>query len=104
MREECNKWIQKAGGNLTPKRRMKKPNITEVSNWVLNSWYGVKKEEIVKSFRKCGISNAMDGTEDDLIYIHSDSEDSSDTTEIEETDMFETTNSVEEESRGANRG
>ncbi|KAH1187031.1 hypothetical protein KIL84_019780 [Mauremys mutica] len=51
---------------------------------------------IVKSFKKCGISNAMDGTEDDLIYIDSDSVDSSDAIEVEETDMFET-NSDEEE-------
>lgn len=96
MREEWSRWIQKAGGNLTPTGRVKKPTITEVSNWVLNSWYGVRQKVIVKSFKKCGISNAMDGTEDDLIYIDSDSVDSSDAIEVEETDMFET-NSDEEE-------
>lgn len=84
MREEWSRWMQKAGDNLTPAGRVKKPTITEVCNWVLNSWYGVKQEVIVKSFKKCGISNEMDGTEDDLTYIDSDSEDSSDAQEAEE--------------------
>ena len=39
-----------------------------------------------------------------ISHIQTDSEDSSDAIEAEETDMFETTNSDEEESSGANRG
>ena len=41
------------------------------------------------------ISNAMDRTEDDLIYIDSDWVDSNDAIEVEETDMFETNNDEE---------
>ena len=33
-----------------------------------NSWQRVKSETIVKSFKKCGISNALDGSEDDILY------------------------------------
>ena len=33
---------------------------------------------IIKSFKKCGISNAMDGTEDDAIFEQSDSSDDND--------------------------
>ena len=32
----------------------------------------------IKSFKKCGISNAMDGTEDDAIFEQSDSSDDND--------------------------
>ena len=37
-----------------------------------NSWQWVNSETIVKSFKKCGISNALDGTEDDILYEESD--------------------------------
>ena len=37
-----------------------------------NSWQRVKSETIVKSFKKCGISNALDGSEDDILYEESD--------------------------------
>ena len=37
-----------------------------------NSWQRVKNETIVKSFKKCGISNALDGSEDDILYEEND--------------------------------
>ncbi|KAL7984244.1 hypothetical protein Chor_002814 [Crotalus horridus] len=46
------------------------------------------KRLLVKSVNKCRIHNAMDGTEDDLIYRDNDSVES-DATEVEESDMFE---------------
>lgn len=36
------------------------------------SWAAVKEKIIVKSLKKCGTSNAMDGTEDELLYVDSD--------------------------------
>jgi hypothetical protein len=36
----------------------------------------VKDEIVVKSFKKCGISNALDGTEDDVLLEDSESENS----------------------------
>ena len=42
--------------------------------WVKQAWDLVTPEIIAKSFKKCGISNAMDGTEDDLFNVD-DSED-----------------------------
>jgi hypothetical protein len=39
---------------------------------VKNSWQGVKSETIVKSLKKCGIGNALDGSEDDFLYEESD--------------------------------
>ena len=37
-----------------------------------NSWQRVESETIVKSFKKCGVSNALDGSEDDILYEESD--------------------------------
>jgi hypothetical protein len=35
---------------------------------VRNSWQRVKSETIVKSLKKCGIINALDGIEDAILY------------------------------------
>ena len=53
-------------------------HINWVYFWVIKAWNGVKPEVIIKSFKKCGISNAMDGTEDDAIFEQSDSSDDND--------------------------
>ena len=37
-----------------------------------NSWQRVKSENIVKPFKQSGISNALDGSEDDILYEESD--------------------------------
>jgi hypothetical protein len=39
---------------------------------VKNSWQQVTSKIIVKSFKKCGISNALDGSEDDILYEEND--------------------------------
>ena len=36
--------------------------------WVKQSWEEIPEEMVRKSFKTCGISNALDGTEDDAIY------------------------------------
>ena len=51
---------------------MKRPSISNVCEWVKNSWQRVKSDSIVKSFKKCGISIALDGSEDDILYEESD--------------------------------
>ena len=37
-------------------------------NGVCTSWNEINDEMIVSSFTKCGISNALNGTEDDMLY------------------------------------
>jgi hypothetical protein len=57
----------------TPTRRMKQQSISQVCKWVKNSWESLKHKTIVKSFRKCVISNALDDTEDDVVFEESES-------------------------------
>ncbi|KAG7162734.1 putative DDE superfamily endonuclease domain-containing protein 73 [Homarus americanus] len=54
---------------------MKRPSIPEVCEWLLRSWCDIKTNVIVKSFKKCGMSNAMAGTEDNLLYETDSSDD-----------------------------
>jgi len=51
---------------------VKRPSISNVCEWVKNPWQRVKRETIVKSFKKCGISNALNGNEDGILYEESD--------------------------------
>ena len=46
------------GGNL------KRPRLSMVTTWVKEAWKAIPEEMVKKSFLKTGISNSMDGTED----------------------------------------
>ena len=35
--------------------------------WVLGAWKAIPESIIVRSFKKCCISNALDGSEDDIL-------------------------------------
>ena len=47
---------------LTRGGRLKKPSITLWCDWVVKAWDEVDTAIIVKAFKKCGISNALDGS------------------------------------------
>ena len=72
MHEEWAMWIEAPTHHVTPAGRVKRPSISNVCEWVKNSWKRVKSETIVKSLKKCGISSALDGSEDDILYEESD--------------------------------
>ena len=46
----------------------KAPTKNLVLRWVNEAWREIPAEMVMKSFRTCGISNALDGTEDDKLY------------------------------------
>ena len=48
-----------------------------ILKWVKECWDEVTPEIIRKSFKKCGIPNALDGTEDDLLFKGSEDEEDS---------------------------
>jgi hypothetical protein len=50
-------------------------NQTSVCQWIKQSWSTVREDIIDKSFKKCGISNALDGSEDHLIYEEDNDDD-----------------------------
>ena len=56
------------GGNL------KRPSLSMVTTWLKETWEDIPAEMVKKSFLKTGISNSMDGNEDD--HLLQDSGDS----------------------------
>ena len=56
------------------------------------AWELIDTDMIIKSFKKCGISNSMDGEEDDLLYhdyLESDSDAETGLTDDETEDVYE---------------
>ena len=49
--------------SLTLAGNVKAPSLTTMTSWVLEAWRGLPKEMVAGSFKKCGISNSIDGTE-----------------------------------------
>ena len=39
-----------------------------VLQWVNKAWQEIPTELVIRSFKSCGISNALDGTEDEAVY------------------------------------
>ena len=52
------------------------PSKELVLKWVKKARQEIPAELVIRSFKSCGISNALDGTEDDAVYEEeSESED-----------------------------
>ena len=43
------------------------PSKQLVLKWVKKAWQEIPAELVIRSFKSCGISNALDGTEDDAV-------------------------------------
>lgn len=52
-----------------PFGRQRRTSISQICQWEIDSWNDVKEETVERSFKKSGISNAMNGTEDNLISM-----------------------------------
>ena len=58
---------------------------SEVARWVSAAWKAIPESFIVRSFKKCCISNALDGSEDDILW-EDDGEDKDDSDWVTDND------------------
>jgi len=58
---------------------------SEVARWALAAWKAIPESIIVRSFKKCCISNALDRSENDILW-KSDVEEKDDSDWVENTD------------------
>ncbi|MES9884208.1 MAG: hypothetical protein ABW185_25465 [Sedimenticola sp.] len=68
MRKEWHAWMIEGPTELTAAGNLKKPTIPLVCGWVVKAWDAIPSDMVARSFKKCGISNSMDGSEDDQLY------------------------------------
>jgi hypothetical protein len=65
FRHQCEKWLLSKG-------RLKSASPSLLSHWISAAWKEISVEVVDKSFKKCYLSNALDGSEDDLFSTSED--------------------------------
>ena len=54
--------------SLTPAVRRRAPTKEILVEWLVKAWNAIPSAMIQHRFKKCGISNNLDGTKDDVIF------------------------------------
>ena len=88
-------WMINGPFEYTPSGKKKPPTRNLVLQWVHEAWQEIPAEMVMKSFKTCGISNALDGTEDDELYA----EEGQEIDDVEDN-VFETDNESESDVDG----
>ena len=68
LRTYWNQWMMEGDHEYTKGGAQKKADLISTVKWVINAWSAISPEIIIKSFKKTGISNEMNGEEDDMLY------------------------------------
>jgi hypothetical protein len=81
-----SKSVMDGWGILWPMTgHLKRATLTEMCRWILEAWQSISQDMIAKSWKVTGISNKMDGSEDDFLWHQSNEEScQEDTTDSEE--------------------
>jgi len=64
FRKEWHLWMANGGAGETAAGNLRRARLSEVCGWVKRSWDNISDEVIIKSFKKCGISNSLNELED----------------------------------------
>ena len=68
VRAQYQAWMVNGPFTYTPSGKKRAPSKELVLQWVNKAWQEIPAELVIRSFKSCGISNALDGTEDDAVY------------------------------------
>lgn len=75
LRELWNEWMVKGKKSYTNSGNMRAPELDVFCQFIIDAWAKVKTESVIKAFKKCCISNALDGSEDDILWDDQDDDD-----------------------------
>nr|XP_006817663.1 PREDICTED: pogo transposable element with KRAB domain-like [Saccoglossus kowalevskii] len=78
MHDLWDLWMKEGEAEFTPTGKRKCPSREMVVQWVSKPWEKLSETTIQRSFLKPGISNNLDGMEDDLLFDDLQSEDDDD--------------------------
>lgn len=67
-------WMAGGQHQLTPGGKIKRPPVEMLCAWIVEAWQAISDEVVRKSFKKTGISNALDASEDDMLWGADDSD------------------------------
>jgi hypothetical protein len=69
LRDLYYEWMIHGEKPTTSTGNLKEPPMDVYLEWVQTAWESLSKDMIAKSFLACGVTNALDGSEDDLIHV-----------------------------------
>lgn len=77
-----NMWMLEGEKTFTKGGQIRHASLETVCEWIIKAWDEIQPEIVQNSFKKCSISNNLDGTEDDFLFMdHDQSDTDSDDTE-----------------------
>ena len=79
----------------TPSGKKRAPSKEIVLRWIDRAWSEIAADLISRSFKSCGINNALDGTEDDAVW--DDEEKEAEDADEPVENKFETDSEAEDE-------
>uniref|UniRef100_A0A914HR30 DDE-1 domain-containing protein n=1 Tax=Globodera rostochiensis TaxID=31243 RepID=A0A914HR30_GLORO len=68
IRQQYEDWMLHGEKTTTSSGNTRAAPMNIYLNWIHEAWEGIPKENISKSFKTCGITNAFDGSEDGEIH------------------------------------
>jgi hypothetical protein len=68
LRQQYLTWIADRAHELTETGKIKSAAPSEVARWVLAAWKAIPESIMTRSFEKCCISNALDGSKNDIVW------------------------------------
>ena len=67
-RSQYQAWMVNGPFTYTPSGKKRAPSKELVLQWIHKAWQEIPADLVANSFKSCGISNAMDGTEDEAVW------------------------------------
>ena len=89
LREKWNTWMLEGEKTFTKGGAMRAPALPTLCTWVKESWDAVGEDLVIRAFKRCGISNSLDGTKDDNLYADEDTERESDVGSIADDELYD---------------
>ena len=68
VRSQYQAWMVNSPFTYTPSGKKRAPSKELVLQWIHKAWQEIPADLVANSFKSCGISNAMDSTEDEAVW------------------------------------
>ena len=95
VRAQYKVWMVNGRFTYTPSRKKGAPSKEMVLWWSNQAWSEIPADLISRSFKSCGINNALNGTADDAVW--DDEEEEAEDTEEPADNQFETDSEAEDD-------
>uniref|UniRef100_A0A8C4RS32 HTH CENPB-type domain-containing protein n=1 Tax=Erpetoichthys calabaricus TaxID=27687 RepID=A0A8C4RS32_ERPCA len=88
LKKKWAEWMINGEHTFTKGGNMRKVDMPTICQWIVDAWKELPIKTVVKGFKKCCISNMLDGTEDDILWMD-DTDDADDDQKEEELDYHD---------------